>query len=250
MDFTISTYRALLNELTSQDYYFQTLGEFIQNPEKKAVILRHDVDAYPVYALNTAYLEYEMGIRATYYFKTKAKSYDKRIIKEIHQLGHEIGYHYDDLSTAKGDYEKAITEFAKNLEFLRQVVPVKTICMDGNAYSRWDNLRLWEKYDYKDYDILVEPYLDLDFNKILYLTDTGRKWNAVKYSRWDKVKTSFDYYNKNTCDIISDIKQGKLPDQLLINTHPQRWHNVFLPWLKELVMQNVKNVVKRMVVGR
>jgi hypothetical protein len=27
--------------------------------------------------------------------------------------------------------------------------------------------------------------------------------------------------------------------------HPQRWHDRTLPWVKELVWQNVKNVVKK-----
>ena len=250
MDFTIRTYRELLKTLIGQDYYFQTVRDFIQGPEKKAVILRHDVDAYPKNSLNTAYLENEMGIRATYYFMTRPRSYDKRIIEEILRMGHEIGYHYDDLSSAKGDFEVAINSFQKNLEYLRLICPVETICMDGNAYSKWDNLRLWEKYDYRDYHIIAEPYLDLDFDKVLYLTDTGRKWNALNYSRWDKVKTSYNYSNKSTADIIKDLKKGALPDQLLINTHPQRWHNVFFAWMKELMLQNVKNVVKRMVVGR
>jgi hypothetical protein len=30
----------------------------------------------------------------------------------------------------------------------------------------------------------------------------------------------------------------------MINVHPQRWHDRPLPWVKELVGQNVKNVVK------
>ncbi|MEZ5146706.1 MAG: hypothetical protein R2759_06400 [Bacteroidales bacterium] len=34
--------------------------------------------------------------------------YDSDIIKQIANLGHEIGYHYDDLSHTHGDYTKAI----------------------------------------------------------------------------------------------------------------------------------------------
>jgi hypothetical protein len=36
-----------------------------------------------------------------------------------------------------------------------------------------------------------------------------------------------------------------LPDKIMINTHPQRWDDRFGPWVKELVWQNVKNVIKR-----
>jgi hypothetical protein len=31
----------------------------------------------------------------------------------------------------------------------------------------------------------------------------------------------------------------------MITVHPQRWHDRAVPWVKELVWQNVKNGVKR-----
>jgi len=37
-----------------------------------------------------------------------------KIIKEIASYGHEIGYHFDDLSIAKGDYNKAIELFSQS----------------------------------------------------------------------------------------------------------------------------------------
>ena len=30
--------------------------------------------------------------------------------------------------------------------------------------------------------------------------------------------------------------------------HPQRWHDSTIPWLKEFVLQNAKNIVKRLIV--
>jgi hypothetical protein len=37
-------------------------------------------------------------------------------------MGHEIGYHYEVLSEANGDPEKAIELFRSNLEKLRQIL--------------------------------------------------------------------------------------------------------------------------------
>jgi hypothetical protein len=34
----------------------------------------------------------------------------------------------------------------------------------------------------------------------------------------------------------------------MITIHPQRWTSSPLPWVKELVWQNMKNVVKRVLV--
>jgi len=46
-------------------------------------------------------------------------------------------------------------------------------------------------------------------------------------------------------DIIEAIKAGSLPNKVMFTMHPQRWHKGGLPWVKELVGQRVKNVVKR-----
>jgi hypothetical protein len=66
----------------------------------------------------------------------------------------------------------------------------------------------------------------------------------------DRVKTNFDIKIRNTHHLIELIKQGKLPDKIMLNVHPQRWNEEFVPWVRELVWQNVKNVFKKMLVRR
>jgi len=142
------------------------------------------------------------------YFRVVPESFDPVVIKEISGLGHEIGYHYEDLSMAArsmgvrnrdarssplpGDLlEKGIAQFESNLEKLRELAPVKTICMHGSQLSKWDNRRLWEKYDYRDFGIAGEPYFDVDYSRVLYITDTGRSWNKRDASICDKVNSGF-----------------------------------------------------------
>jgi hypothetical protein len=45
-------------------------------------------------------------------------------------------------------------------------------------------------------------------------------------------------------------KETHLPDKIMFNVHPQRWHDSPWPWVRELVGQNVKNVGKRFIVKR
>jgi len=47
---------------------------------------------------------------------------------------------------------------------------------------------------------------------------------------------------RSTMDIINAAQNGLLPDRVMINTHSQRWDDRFVPWAKELVWQNIKNV--------
>ena len=97
-DFTLTIYRKLLQELLANSYSFQTLQDFIQQPEDKTVILRHDVDRKPENALVIAMIEKEVDIKASYYFRVVKESYNEDIIKQIAEMGHEIGYHYENLS--------------------------------------------------------------------------------------------------------------------------------------------------------
>ena len=46
---------------------------------------------------------------------------------------------------------------------------------------------MWKKYDYRELGIIAEPYFDLDFSKVLYLTDTGRRWDGEGVSIRDKI---------------------------------------------------------------
>ena len=66
----------------------------------------------------------------------------------------------------------------------------------------------------------------------------------------NKVTTKFDIKIKNTYDLINKIKNDELPDRIMINVHPQRWNDKFVPWFVELVSQNLKNVVKKWMDSR
>ena len=92
-------------------------------------------------------------------------------------------------------------------------------------------------------DLIGEPYLDLDWEKFGYLTDTGRKWNGGSVSVRDKVSSQNTLNFRSTYDIIKGAKE--LSDRLMITVHPQRWNDDMLKWTKELVAQNIKNIIKK-----
>lgn len=283
MDFTLTAYQTLLQTLQSKNYQFSPFKDYIQSgkpSQARLCILRHDVDRLPRNALQMASLERSMGIHGTYYFRIVAQSYDFAVMQKIGEMGHEIGYHYEDLSLAaarskikesrlkttdqttsiRGNelIDMALTSFIQNLERFREHFDVKTICMHGGPLSRWDNRLLWQKYDYRAYGIIGEPYFDMDFSEVLYLTDTGRRWDGERVAIRDKVKSenlkgknNFSYLRfHSTKDIIKAARDGKLPDKLMITTHPQRWTNRPIPWMRELLWQNIKNVGKWILVSR
>lgn len=243
-DFSVAVYLQLLDSLQQAGYRFQTFAEFLQAPHEKSVVLRHDVDDRKLHSLEFARIQHEKGIVGTYFFRVVPESFDENVIREIHALGHEIGYHYEDMDFAHGDPDKAIQFFERHLDKLRQVAPVSTICMHGSPRSKYDNKAVWKKYNYRDYGIAGEPYFDLNFRKVFYLTDTGRRWDGHAVSVRDKVTDYFGLRFHSTPEIIQSIRQGRFPDQAMFNFHPQRWTDNQLLWLTDKYRQKVKNTIK------
>jgi len=307
VDFSLKRYVELLNALQSQGFSFLPFFKHGNLEAIKTILLRQDVDLLPKNSLEFARIQAVLGIRSTFYFRAVQESFDEGIMREIAGLGHEVGYHYEDVSleaerlkavggrqkdiskkyeVGSKEYEEfekqlvniAIESFSENLERLRKLAPVKTICMHGSPMSRWDSRLLWKYYDYHDFGIIGEPYFDIDFNQVLYLTDTGRRWDGGDVSVRDKASGDNTYkdwkvrpikYRDNfkepatsnqqpatfpsfhsTSDIIKAAEVGELPDKIMMTFHPQRWTDKRMPWVKELVWQNVKNVGKYFLVRR
>lgn len=268
-DFTLNMYRKLLKSFERIGYNFKTFDNYIQhhkllrsNAIEPICILRHDVDREPLNSLFTAKLENELEIKGSYYFRIVSESFDERIIREIIELGHEVGYHYEDvdlvlksqkskvkIQNGKIDEEKLIDlayeSFCKNLDTFRKNFDIKTICMHGSPLSKYDNKMIWKKYDYKKLGLLGEPYFDIDWTEFGYLTDTGRKWNGEKSSVRDKVDSKFKFDFSSTLDIINNM--DKFPDKLMLTVHPQRWNAKIFPWVYEYISQNLKNIIKKYI---
>ena len=260
MDFTLTKFTTLLQSFEEAGYCFITFEQYCSDKEalssSRFVVLRHDVDLKAENALATAKIESALGIKASYYFRVVEQSNKPEIIKAIADMGHEIGYHYEDMTICEGNAEKAIEHFKEQLAYFRRFYPVKTICMHGSPRSSFDSRYLWKHYDYHDFGIAGEPYFDVDFSKVFYLTDTGRRWDGFNVSVRDKIPVYQDEWlakglvYHSTDDIIAAADAGNLPKQMMITTHPQRWTDKELDWLIELVSQSVKNVVKKIMVRK
>lgn len=253
-DFTLHTYTELLTALQQAGYRYITFRDYCSHEKTttdKYVILRHDVDLKPNNSLQTSVIEHSMGIAGSYYFRAVPQSWDESIIKQIEQLGHEVGYHYENLTTCNGKVDEAYNDFVVNLQRLRKLVPVQTICMHGSPMSPYDSKDIWKSYSYKELGIIGEPYMDTDFADVFYLTDTGRRWDGNKVSVRDKIEGQSERWQKtgltfhSTEDIIQASKNNKLPNHIMITVHPQRWNDGVWAWTIEWIKQSIKNVIKQ-----
>jgi hypothetical protein len=253
------------------------------------VVLRHDVDALPENSVTMAMAEHAEGVRGTYYFRCGPGGFDSAAIRQISDLGHETGYHYEDMAIAwrrrkRADREQEIAEtafesFRRNLQKLKEISETETICMHGSPASSIDSRMLWKYFDYRELGIVAEPYMDISFDDMLYLTDTGRRWDGSAFSVRDKAgfgkKGSVEGYGewkveplpgslmnmtaksltkqsqcrfRSTGDIVRGAREGTLPDRIMLTVHPQRWDDRRIPWVKELIQQRLKNLIKYFIV--
>lgn len=249
MDFTIKKYKTLIQAIKKSGYDTQTMAAFMGGPSPRVIVLRHDVDERPENAVQLAMAEHREGIKSTYYFRIVKISSNPDVIKKIAGLGHEIGYHYEDYAFCKGDPEKAINRFQRNLEYFRQFYPVKTVCMHGSSMSDFDNRDLWRHCSLKDFGLMGEPYLTIDYTDILYLTDTARTWNGNKYSIRDSVKKNDKkpLFFK-TDDIIDRLKTGDMPEIIILQSHTL-WTDDLSEWiwleLREFIRNRLKVVFQK-----
>ncbi len=256
MDFTLTVFKKLISAFLANEYSFVTVTDSqckdLLDKNLKFIILRHDVELQFERAWEMAKVENDLGGVGTYYIRLLPNHYNREIVKKLYEFGNEIGYHYDDVAACHGNHKKAFERFNKNLSSLRTIAPVNTISMDGSPLSKYDNRDIWKKYDYKQLGIIAEPYFDIDFNDLYYITDTGRKWDGHLVNVRDKATKDNPLTNPeflklryhSTQDIIDAVNAGTFPKKAMLNFHPQRWHDQALPWMKELLWQNTKNVAK------
>ena len=251
VDFTARQYRHLIHAIC-RNVACYGIAEFVKAKKEDTlkdsyVIMRHDVDGNAPNCLFMASVEADAGIHSTYYFRMRPKIFRPEIIRQIHALGHEVGYHYEVLADARGDYTLAQKLFEKNLRKLRELVPVKSACMHGSSLSKFDNLDFWKKFRLETFNLLAEPYLTIDYGDMYYFSDTGFCWDNDKFNMRDHV-TSQKYHGlKSTRGLIQTI-EAPSPKKIAILTHTNFWLENQLQWIMTkflfFALNNAKRIMK------
>ena len=219
-DFTTQRYERLLDAVRANDWTVYTVEEHLETPRPPDgfVILRHDVDRKVKNALTLARLEAERGIASTYYFRMK--TFEADVVRQIEELDHEIGYHYEDLAATDGEHAAARRRFEDNLATFREVADVTTVSPHGSPLSPQYNPDLWDGRleELAGLGLLGEGGHSIDAGPdadIFYLSDVGRTWSA-ELPTVGEIET--------TADLIAALRIRPCAG-LYLNTHPGRWTN-------------------------
>lgn len=255
-DFTLTAYGHYLRLIRSSYPSLLRFDEFFSLSElpDSFCLIRHDVDRKPKNALKMAEVEQSLGVSSTYYFRTKRHTFKPSIISRIHSLGHEIGYHYENLSDTRGDMNRALADFENQLNALRSICEVRTISMHGRPLRAYDNRKLWERNGsaqllHTRFNILGEVYLHIDYSDIAYVGDTGRNWNSEEFNIRDKVTSGLPVQFPNQNALIQFLSKPEA-NKLVFQVHPERWTNAPVEYGIQYVTDFLVNVVKLVLTRR
>ncbi len=247
-DFTLQKYGLLIQFFRDHDLpVFGVQNWHAQNPNR-GVLIRHDVDRKPMNALEMAIFEEQLGIKTTYYFRVVGSAYSSKVIRSVAELGHEVGYHYEDLALANGDIEKAHKLFGEHLADLRKLADVKTVAMHGSPLSRHNNVDIWQSGSLTNYELEADAFISIDYSEIPYFTDTGRSWGADATNLRDKPETreKAESLVESTDDLLEFLRT-KDYQRFAISAHPERWSTVRLDWMSQLIKDQGVNYAKRIL---
>jgi len=249
-DFTYDAYESLLDAALASGYAFLTVREFLTREPlpDRFVVMRHDVDRKPGNALDMARIEADAGVASSYYFRTIEETFEPTIIEAVEALGHEVGYHYEDMDRAEGDPTLAVRHFTRNLARFREHATVDTVSMHGNPLTPYDNRDMWEATTFEEHGLLGEVYLSFDFTDVTYFSDTNRTWYDEKtiVNDWPVGKSAKSEQVDSTGDLVDLIADRRL-DRFYLLAHPDRWAGSYpelaTQWLRDAGINGAKWVL-------
>jgi hypothetical protein len=175
-DFTFANFKKLLI-LAMKEYEFIEFSDQVKEKSGKYIFLRHDIEFSLPNAVRMAEIEYQLGIKATYFLQVHSEYYnpiDKenyKYVKKIISLGHDIGLHFD-----SHFWE---IDLEDNLE--------KYILIDKNLIEKYFNIEI-QAFSFhttnefilsckkERYANLINVYSDFFKEKVAYNTDSTGYW--------------------------------------------------------------------------
>lgn len=177
-EFSLPLYEEILRKAKELQYVFPTVSQmkdgFAGFP--KFILLRHDIDSSPSYALQMARLEHRLGVCSSYYVLMHSGHYNPAApphwdaLQEIIGLGFEVGLHYEtDFFEQRGldPLEGVLRDVAALEKTLN--VPIRSVSQHRPASNGF--LEELNKH-------YVDAYNHDLMHNVVYVSDSGFKWRG------------------------------------------------------------------------
>jgi peptidoglycan/xylan/chitin deacetylase (PgdA/CDA1 family) len=206
VDFTVKSYRELL-AIAKQAYAFVCYNAIPWG--QRFVLWRHDCD----YSLNRAHalarVEAEEGVRATYFLNLHCEFYNlfekgqHRLVREIIEMGHEIGLHFDAAFHDISDEEKLEQQVGAEAQLLERLYGVKP-----SAFSFHNPVAAHMSCEAETYGGVVNCYSRRLKTEIPYCSDSNGYWRFRR---------------------LQDVLTNANDPCLQVLTHPGWWQETAMP---------------------
>ncbi len=165
----LGTYPVFLERFLDQGYKFIFFHELKKTAGQ--VILRHDIDFDTHFALQTARIEADFGIKATYFFLLRSHFYnifspqDFENVRLIKELGHTISIHFDPV--LYDDFHQGLQrEVAVFQEYFGTAVEVISLHRPNDFFLNYDAPIMGIEHTYQS----------VYFKDIKYFSDSTGVW--------------------------------------------------------------------------
>lgn len=205
------------------------------------LIVKHDVEDKPAKALRVSRIEHQLGIAATYYVHSFFLDDPKAVavFRQMADLGHEIGYHYDVLDSNNGNREAAVTEFRGVIrKFADCGFKIRTVCPHGNpikervGYS--SNKDFFLDRSIRDlFPEIVDIYVvfpEMVEKDYVYVSDAGYAYSYryAKSTSTDATEQSIPLDCKEK--VVKLVRDG---NSMILSTHTHRYFRyAFISWIR------------------
>jgi len=211
--FTFSSLEAQYQAALAAGYRFMTCADFAT--AKRAlppltVVNRVDIDFSVKKAEGLRALFGRLGIKASFFVRLHAPEYNPfdfenyRILKNIRDDGHEIGYHSEVIDQAAIWGEDAVDCLRRDVDVLNRMLgtEVRGVASHGGM-TGLNNLDFWKERKATDFGLLYEAYDKSDsfglFDNAFYVSDS--EWTRWKcYSNGQLVADDRRSFGEHTRD--------------------------------------------------
>ncbi len=199
-DFTLHHYEVILSSLLQRLKFISY--DAMENYDS-FVIMRHDVDFSPQRALRMAELEFQAGIRSTYFWLLHGEFYnllDKDsvlIVRKIQEMGHDFGIHFDThfyKIQTEAEIESALEKEKKIIELIFGIKPT--------AFSFHNTNEFIMSCQANSYAGLINTYSTFFQKEMTYCSDSNGYWRFER---------------------MLDVVQNENYSKLHLLTHPENW---------------------------
>jgi hypothetical protein len=247
--FRLADYSDLLYALREKGYRLGPVSAYFESAPPPFIFLRHDVDRLSSRAVHMAAAERDLGVKATYYFRCDSRmGFPEENIRFVVELGHEIGFHYETVVRLKDRADEVPDRFRQELAALRAIAQVRTVTAHGSPLSRLSNAGYTKKIDLRELDLIGDPAVNIDFSRVLYITDSGGVYGSPNNLRdWSDDKNLREPTPPLQLSKVLDPRQEPL---VVLSSHPERWPFGFVGLLQVRMTDFLVNTLKKLAGSR